>query len=231
VTVDLWLAFSIGILGSLHCVGMCGPIAMMIPGSGAAFWRHTFVYHAGRILAYLLLGSVIGLLGQGIAFAGWQSWFSIALGVTILAVVLLSLPLERSVVRLPLLSKYYSFVREGLARQLRKDPVKAGFGIGFFNGLIPCGLVYLAIAGAIAAGSWWRGGIFMVLFGLGTVPALAATAYFAGSLKGRLRPIARRVVPMLLVVIALVFIYRGLNTAFPVDLRFWELKDNPEMCH
>ena len=228
---DWWMALSIGLLGSLHCVGMCGPIALMVPGQGGGFWAPTLLYHAGKTMAYGLVGIFIGLVGQGIAFAGMQSWMSVLMGVSILGVVLLSVPVEQRVLQIPTLKRFYSRIQMYLSDVLRKDPARAGFSIGFLNGFIPCGLVYLAVAGAIAMGTWWQGGLFMIFFGLGTMPALLATAFFSKKIPTGLRQRINRWMPVFLILIALIFIWRGLQVHFPVELRFWEMKDQPMMCH
>lgn len=231
MSVNLWMALSIGLLGSLHCVGMCGPIAIMVPGDGNKFWSGTLLYHFGKILSYAVVGAIIGIIGQGIALAGMQSWLSIAMGLGMLAVVLLSIPVEAQIIRFPVFRKFYQYISGRLSYYLKKNPSRTGLTIGFLNGFIPCGLVYLAVAGAITMETWWKGALFMALFGIGTMPALIATAFFSKKITGPFRNKVNKLMPILLTLIALVFIYRGLQVEFPVDLRFWELKDNPEMCH
>jgi sulfite exporter TauE/SafE len=231
MSVNLWMALSIGILGSLHCVGMCGPIAIMVPGDGNKFWSSSLLYHLGKIMSYATVGAIIGVIGQGIAFAGMQSWLSIAMGLGMLAVVLLSIPVEAQVIKLPLAKRFYQYISSRLNYQLKQNPSRTGLSIGFLNGFIPCGLVYLAVAGAITMKSWWEGALFMILFGLGTMPALIATAYFSRRITGPFRSKVNKLMPIFLTIIALVFIYRGLQVELPVDLRFWEMKENPQMCH
>lgn len=225
------MALSIGLFGSLHCIGMCGPIAVMVPGRERGFWGPTLLYHTGKILSYGLVGIVIGLIGQGIAFSGLQSWFSIALGAFMIITAVLSIPIESKALRIPGLNQFYGVIRNKLGQYLKKEGATAGFTIGFLNGFIPCGLVYLAVAGAIAVGSWWKGAAFMALFGLGTMPALVATAFFSKRLTSPWRNRLGKLLPYFLILLGVIFIYRGIQAEFPVDLRFWELKDKPMMCH
>ena len=231
MSVEYWLGLGIGIMGSLHCIGMCGPIALMVSGSSGRFWSGTVLYHIGKIAAYASLGMVIGAIGQGIALAGVQGWLSLGIGISLLLIVLLAIPVESKIIQFPLVKKFYRAVSHRLAGAMKNKPGRTGFTIGYLNGFIPCGLVYLAVAGAIATGSWWEGGLFMILFGLGTVPALLVAAFLPRFLKPSWRKRFNQLMPIFMIIVALIFIYRGLRIEFPLELKFWELKDNPEMCH
>lgn len=94
--LPLWTAFLTGLLGSLHCAGMCGPICLALPmgeESGSRWWR-ALQYHSGRILTYVLLGTFFGWVGAGFRLAGMQSTLSVAAGVVLLAVALLSIDVD-----------------------------------------------------------------------------------------------------------------------------------------
>jgi uncharacterized protein len=230
----LWTAFGIGIVGSLHCVGMCGPIALALPyqrGSRLHALGNVMLYNTGRIFTYALLGAVIGLAGRGLFLAGIQSWMSIALGVLFLVVALFSINLESRLVRLPAIRQLNTWVQATLGKLLRRQDSASMFGIGALNGLLPCGLVYMAVAGAVTAGSTAEGAAFMALFGLGTVPMMAAVAMAGQFISLRWRNRVRKLLPVFLVTFALFFIARGLNFTVPADIRFWETMQDTPMCH
>ncbi len=229
-----WTAFSIGLVGSLHCIGMCGPIALALPyqrGSRLHALGQVLLYNAGRVLTYAVLGTVVGLAGRGLFLAGMQSWLSIALGVLFLIAALFSINLESRVVRLPGIRQLNAWVQFSLGKLLRRQDSTSMLGIGVLNGLLPCGLVYMAVAGAITAGSTAEGAAFMTLFGLGTVPMMTAVAMAGQFINLQWRNRVRKLLPVFLVIFALFFIARGLNFSVPADIRFWETMQEAPMCH
>lgn len=230
----LWTAFTIGILGSLHCVGMCGPIALALPYQGRNRWVATsnvLLYNTGRIITYSLLGLVIGLLGQGLFLAGLQTHVSIGLGVLLLIIAVFSINVEARLLRVPALTHLNDWVKKQLASLLRHHGRKSLLLIGMLNGLLPCGLVYMAIVGAVAAGGMLQGVAYMALFGLGTVPLMLATAMAGQFINLRLRNRLRKLIPLFLVAFAILFIARGLQFQIPADFRFWEGLQEIPMCH
>lgn len=230
----LWTAFSIGLVGSLHCIGMCGPIALALPYQQGSRWHalgRVLLYNAGRVFTYTTLGTVIGLAGRGLFLAGIQSWMSIALGVLFLIAALFSINLESRIVRLPGVHQLNAWVQTSLGRLLRRQDSASLFGIGALNGLLPCGLVYMAVAGAVTSGSAAQGASFMALFGLGTIPMMAAVAMAGQFISLRWRNRVRKLLPVFLITFALFFIARGLNFTVPADIRFWETMQDQPMCH
>jgi len=230
----LWTAFTIGLVGSLHCVGMCGPIALALPyqGKNKVFAAgNLLLYNGGRILTYSLLGLIIGIAGRGLFLAGVQTYVSIGLGVLLLLAALFSINIEAHMQRIPLLGKLNGWVSRTLARMLRSKSGSALFIIGMLNGLLPCGLVYMAIVGALTGGGILEGAGFMAFFGLGTLPLMLATSMAGQFINLRWRNRLRKLVPVFLVIFAVLFIVRGLNFDVPREFGFWEdLKDIP-MCH
>lgn len=213
--MEYWTALMLGFAGSLHCVGMCGPIALALPRSSSHFLAGRLLYNAGRTLTYSAMGIVFGLLGQTLLMAGWQRGVSIATGALIL-LYLLSRWLGRG--RWTLESAALRFmapVQRILGRLLQNSSPGGLFSIGILNGLLPCGLVYVALAGAAAAGSAVRGALFMALFGLGTTPMMLAIALAGPSLYGRLRGRFQAVIPVALSVMAVLFILRGMELGIP----------------
>lgn len=230
----LWTAFLVGIVGSLHCVGMCGPIAAILPYQGASkigTAANVLKYHAGRILTYSILGAMIGLVGRGIYIAGWQSTLSIIAGIFLLVLAVFSVRVERKFIRLPGVSRLFGFVRAQLAEFLHQKHQRHFIFIGMLNGLLPCGMVYLAITGALATGSVWQGAVYMSLFGAGTIPLLLLVSVFGNWVGMKVRNVMRRAIPGFLVLFALLLIFRGVNFDLPSTFSFWEATAHQPMCH
>ena len=229
----IWTAFTIGLLGSLHCVGMCGPIALSLPYQGQQPWRsaaNVMLYNMGRVITYTVLGTLIGIAGRGFFLAGAQSYISIGLGIFLLVVALFSIDVESRLLRIPFMQQLNTWVKLQLGKLLKGGRNRL-FTIGLLNGLLPCGLVYVAIVGAVSTGVVWESAAYMAAFGLGTVPLMLATA-LAGqfiSMKWRVR--LRKLLPVFLVAFALLFIFRGLNFDVPIAFRFWEDMQDAPVCH
>lgn len=211
-------AIILGLMGSLHCVGMCGPIAFMLPvdrSNKVKKFGQIFLYHSGRLMAYGIIGLVFGLLGKGLYVFGMQQKLSIAIGVLMILVVLMpSKTFNRYNVSKPI-NKIISKVKNRLGAALKKKSSDTFLTIGFLNGFLPCGLVYMALFGAIAMGSAAEGGLYMMLFGLGTVPLMTTAIYFSGLLKGDFRQKAQKLIPIFVVTIGVLFILRGLGLGIP----------------
>lgn len=214
----LYSALLFGLLGSFHCVGMCGPIAFMLPVSrdnAAKKFLQVFLYHFGRILAYSLIGLAFGMLGKSLNLFGLQQYLSIAAGILMISVILL--PTERFQ-KINFSAPIYRMVgkiKSSLGAALKKKTPDTFFTIGFLNGLLPCGLVYMAVFGAIAGGSILSGSLYMILFGLGTIPLMTAAVYFSGLLNGVMRKRIQKVIPVFVVLVGILFIMRGLGLGIP----------------
>lgn len=214
MTTPLLTALALGFFGSLHCVGMCGPIVLALPGKSAAFSRFMglrLVYNAGRVLTYAWLGLLLGLFGRQIQLSGWQSQLSIASGILILLFTFL-----------PFLSARFKrvfqpgrLVTRFLGDILYKPTYPGQFVTGLLNGLLPCGLVYLALAGALLVSDPLVSSAFMATFGLGTLPAMLAVALLGRQLLGKFRPVFSKISPVIAVIMATLFILRGLSLGIP----------------
>jgi sulfite exporter TauE/SafE len=209
-----WTAFLLGLAGSLHCVAMCGPLMLAIPLSGAARWGavgQTLVYQFGRISMYVILGLLFGLLGKGVALAGFQQVLSIVAGAMLLFAAFFAVEWERAARAVPGMYQLTRWVQQRIGSLLRSRAVGTTFGVGLLNGLLPCGLVYAAIAGAISMAGGRQGAVFMALFGLGTLPLLLVLI----GTGQRFGPVWRRrfqiVQPVLLAVAGLLLLTRGLH--------------------
>ncbi len=230
----LWTAFTIGLVGSLHCVGMCGPIALALPYQHQSRWRagaQVLTYNLGRVLTYTALGVLIGALGRGVFLAGLQTYFSIGIGILMLIVALFAINLESYMLRWPPLFRLNMWVKKQMAQLLRSQRRGTLFSLGLLNGLLPCGLVYVAIVGALTSESLLQSAGYMAFFGMGTVPLMLVTALAGQFINLRWRARLRKLFPVFLILFGLLFIYRGMQFNIPADFRFWENWENLPMCH
>jgi uncharacterized protein len=230
----LFSAFLLGILGSLHCIGMCGPIALALPRSepsALAAAGSALLYNAGRIMTYMLLGLIIGAFGRGLFLAGVQAWFSVLIGISLLLVALLSLNIESYFKRFRLVAMLHNWVSRSMATMLHREGWQTTLGIGVLNGLLPCGLVYVAIAGAVLSDTWLQSALYMGAFGAGTLPLMLGTALAGQFISLNWRQRLRRLSPILLGLFGLFFIARGVNFHLPETMRFWEIGQEVPICH
>jgi sulfite exporter TauE/SafE len=214
----LLAALTLGFLGSFHCVGMCGPIALALPvdhSHPAKRILGTLSYNLGRILTYGAMGALFGLLGKGFVMAGYQQWLSIGLGVAILVDVLWPKSFSTSTPLLQPLYKVVAIIKQTLGGLFRKKSMESLLFIGLLNGLLPCGLVYMGVAGAIATGSPMQGALFMMAFGLGTAPAMLSATLLSGSITLQWRNNIRKAVPVVVSTMAFLLILRGLSLGIP----------------
>ena len=211
-------ALILGLMGSFHCAGMCGPIAIALPLHGNTVPQKIFggvLYNVGRTITYGVMGAIFGLLGQGIKMIGFQQWVSVIMGALMIVSVLFP-ALFRNQYNFD--KSMFSFVgnlKKSIGQLFSVRSFSSLFFIGLLNGLLPCGLVYIAIAGAIGTGDIAQGTLYMILFGLGTIPMMLAIS-LAGNMMGlALRNRINKLIPVLVVVVGLLFILRGLDLGIP----------------
>lgn len=210
-------ALSLGFLGSLHCVGMCGPLVLAMPagqGGAARRWTRRAVYHAGRSLTYGLLGAVMGGIGQAVNFAGWQSGLSILAGLVVLFFAWPRRPVSGDAAPGPW-GRAVSRAKAAWGHLLSRPGWGALIGLGALNGLLPCGLTYAALAAAALTGTPASGFAFMLAFGLATMPALLAVSAVPALLRPSWRAPLRRLVPAASLAVAMLFVLRGLGLGIP----------------
>ncbi len=165
---------------------MCGPLVLAVAkarGAGTGGGASRFVYQAGRISTYVAIGVLLGGVGKTLALAGLQQWLSIIAGVALLLGLLLSTRLA------------------------------APFALGTINGLLPCGLVYVAAAGAAATAQPFDGALHMAAFGAGTLPMMLGLA-FAGTRLRFALPV-RQLIPISVATVAVLLVLRGLGLGIP----------------
>jgi sulfite exporter TauE/SafE len=214
----LYSAFILGLISSLHCVGMCGPIAMMLPvdhQNEAKKVTQLITYHLGRLTAYATIGLIFGLLGRGFFLAGLQQKMSIFIGLAMIVAVLIPERIFSKYNFSKPVYKIISNIKSTLGSQFKNKSYKSLFMIGLLNGFLPCGMVYVALFGAIAMQSAGFGVLYMLLFGLGTVPLMTIVVYIHSLLKLPFRNKIQKTIPYVAVVIGVLFILRGLGLGIP----------------
>jgi uncharacterized protein len=228
----VWAAITLGFLGSFHCIGMCGPIALALPvpnNSLSAKVSGALLYNLGRMITYALFGMIFGMLGKSIVIAGFQQILSMSLGIIILLLIFLPAQWLNRIKITSFIYPAIAKIKNSFSDQLKKKSFSALFIIGLLNGLLPCGLVYIGIAGAISTGDWLQGGIFMAMFGFGTLPAMFTIAMSANSISRKFREKINKAMPVFVAGIALLLIMRGLNLGIPYISPQLD-NDKPE-CH
>jgi uncharacterized protein len=211
-------AFVLGLLGSFHCVGMCGPIAFMLPVDRSNSYKKTLqiaIYHFGRLLSYSIIGLIFGLVGKGLYIFGFQQQLSIVIGVLMILAVLIPYKTFNKFNTSKFLFRFISKIKSALGEELKKKTNGTFLTIGFLNGFLPCGLVYMALFAAIATGDTFKGSLYMLFFGLGTIPLMTTAIYFSQFLKGSIRQRIQKAIPVFIILIGVLFILRGLGLGIP----------------
>jgi uncharacterized protein len=212
------IAFILGITGSLHCVGMCGPIALSIPiNNNTLFSKITgaFIYNFGRVITYSFLGLLFGMIGKTFSLFGLQQALSILVGVIILIWIFKFKYLQNILSRINFIDSLLSSLRKNISKLFATHSNTSLLSIGLLNGFLPCGLVYLAIAGAITSGNIINSMFFMMAFGLGTLPLMFAVTIFGSHVKFSFRNKLKIIYPYLMGLMACILILRGMGLGVP----------------
>lgn len=222
----------IGTAGSLHCLGMCGPLVLGLPirgGNLARFFSERLVYHLGRISVYAVLGAFGGVLGGILNIGRWQQGISIFLGVImVLAAFYTSGKLKLS---------FLERLKLPFSRELfKKSTTEMGYArfllLGVANGLLPCGLVYIALAGSLAGSGPAWGAMYMSAFGLGSVPILIVISWLGLKASDKLRPMMKRIVQVALFLTGILLTLRGMDLGIPMispQMKQTATKEQPQM--
>ena len=235
-TAMLIAALLMGLTGSLHCAGMCGPIVWVMP-----FQQYTGVkrglgialYHTGRISVYALLGVVLHLF-KDMFQPQWQQYFSLAAGVMLLVTgILYFLPQAGFRVKLP----WTALVTKGLGKVMSQRHPLWLAAAGALNGLLPCGMVYMALAASVAVSNTGQAALMMYAFGLGTVPMMVAITLLRNRAPLRFL-FFRKWTPLLMLLFGCLFVLRGANLGIPllspkvVETQMHEMHEvKLECCH
>jgi uncharacterized protein len=214
----LYTALLFGLISSLHCIGMCGPIALMLPvdrNNPTKKATQIITYHFGRLTAYATIGLVFGLLGKGFYLAGIQQQLSIFIGFAmILFLIIPEKKLAPYNFSKPVL-KVITAIKQSLGQQFKNKSYHSFFTIGLLNGFLPCGMVYVALFGAIAMQNMLYGALYMFVFGLGTIPLMSSIVYIQSFLTIAIRSKIQKCIPYVGIFIGILFILRGLGLGIP----------------
>ncbi len=211
-------AIGLGFASGFHCIGMCGPIALsmgLTKKQATNYYLQNLTYQFGRIFTYSLLGTLLGIVGQGFEMAGFQQYLTIAVGILLILMAIFSFGGNDFASKIPFLSKLLLQVKMNLGKLLQKADYRSRFTTGILNGFLPCGMVYMALTASLAAGGIWQGASFMALFGLGTLPFMFAVVLLGNLMTTAFRIKILKFVPVLMIVLGGLFILRGLEIGIP----------------
>lgn len=225
-------AFLTGLLGSFHCLGMCGPIAMIAPqGQGyGRFIGGRLLYNLGRITTYATIGLLLGTFGMGLQVAGVQQYVSIVMGVVLLVIALSKITGIGKLGNNTWFGGLKQKVEKLFSKFITKPSLSSQYTVGLLNGLLPCGLVYIALAGAITTTHATEGALYMALFGLGTLPMMFSVSIASRWITHKVRTKIMRTLPYFVMVVAVLFILRGMNLGIPYVSPQLNAQNQMECC-
>ncbi|NHE56147.1 sulfite exporter TauE/SafE family protein [Cyclobacterium plantarum] len=211
----LWTAFLWGFLGSFHCIGMCGPIALALAGKDRnKYLLNKLLYNSGRTLTYSLLGGLVGLLGFSLALAGIQQWLSILMGAVIIGMAFFYRKSEKWVSGSWLAAGMIR-LKSRLGSSIKRGGPKAFFISGILNGFLPCGMVYMALLASLAMQGPVSGMVYMLFFGLGTIPVMVLLMLSKNIFSFGFRLKMNRLLPYFALFIGVLFVIRGMGWGIP----------------
>jgi uncharacterized protein len=210
-------AFITGLVGSLHCLGMCGPIALSLPGTAQQGWRYLLgrlLYNFGRIATYSALGGIVAMMGVAAGMFDVQRWFSLALGAVMLVLALYHFGVfgRNKLAQDNFLTRSW---RRGMGRVMRIQGPAGMLALGLMNGILPCGLVYAGLFLAAQSTYACEGMAKMALFGLGTLPLMLSLSWSSKWLGAWLRQRSRIIMPTMMTFLGLMFLVRGMALGIP----------------
>lgn len=206
--------FVLGMAGSLHCMGMCGPLSLVLPMQGLTRGSKLFsllTYQFGRITTYAILGIAFGFFGRKLFHAGFQQTASLVIGFVIVAAgVLLFIGKYGGN------GKWLAPVRRAFDKLwIRAWNTKSFYLVGMVNGLLPCGMIFVALLATLSFPHAWDAPVFMIGFGFGTLPAMMFAAYTMAQLRPAVRKLMRQAVPYFMILVGVWIFMRGLNLGIP----------------
>jgi len=218
MSLNFYTALMIGLVGSLHCIGMCGPIAISLPLGNKSWWRRTLggvTYNTGRIMTYGILGALFGFLGKGIEMAGLQRWTSILIGIILILSVVFPALFKGKIKIEQFLFGYAGRIVGKFRKLFAITSLPSMLLIGMLNGMLPCGLVYVAVAGALNTTGILGGIGFMLVFGLGTLPVMLTIPLLGNLIGTGFRRKYRYILSVMIVILGIIFVLRGLLLGIP----------------
>lgn len=226
-------AFLMGFVGSLHCIGMCGPLLMLLPKAATNKTKYVaarILYNTGRILTYAIIGLIFATIGQSFMLFFSQKWLSLLIGFAILLFLVLPKNLMPNNSQYPIIGKYIPNLKSIFRKTQSQHYYRSNFLFGIANGFLPCGLVYGALAGAFLQPTALSGALFMMLFGIGTLPMMLSLSIGIQLIKFPRQFNIAKLIPLTYALIACWLIFRGLNLNIP---QFYQESDinNITQCH
>lgn len=215
----LTTGFFIGLVGSFHCIGMCGPIAITLPVNAHGTWRFyigRILYNGGRTLTYTIFGAMMGLIGQRFFVAGLQQEVSIAVGGAMMVSAVAPRLVNRLQGKFSIAKAITTKLKKIFSAAFQKRTVASLFVIGVVNGFLPCGLVYMAMAGSATTGTIAGGALFMAGFGMGTVPVMLGVSVAGSFLSVAVRQQMSRLSPVIIFLFGAILFLRGMNLGIPM---------------
>lgn len=220
-------AFFTGLLGSLHCLGMCGPLAFALPaapvfgmegqavkaGPSPSHIAGRLLYNVGRLVSYAFLGAMVSMVGVAAAMFDLQRYASLLMGGILILLAIRGF-LRHGKSSSPS-SPVFKWLSSQMGRFLGNPHPMNLFTIGLLNGLLPCGLVYIGLFQAALAPSPFEGMAIMALFGLGTFPMMIGVSLSGPWLRRNLMGRVRRVLPILMLITGVMLSLRGMALGIP----------------
>ena len=211
----MWTALILGVTGSLHCLAMCGPIAFALPlAQSKNKLLSLLYYHLGRLFAYGLLGAAVGWLGGGFVMAGVHQAVAIIMGV-LLSLFGLQQLMGLHLFRFKILTTFFNQLHHSILSAFQQNRSKSIGLLGMLNGILPCGLVYVALSGALVLGHPTYGFLYMLFFGIGTLPMMIGIVLLKPFKKKKFRFQAGRLIPVITLLFGLFILIRGLGLSIP----------------
>ncbi len=202
-------ALLVGLAGSLHCVGMCSPLALAVSGVSKTYWINRLLYNGGRIITYGLLGATVGALGAIASLSGWQTTISAVLGLFLILFGLSGVQAIRIPLITPVLHRLTGWLKIQFAHQLRARGAISLLFMGALNGLLPCGLTYFALTYCITLPNATQGFLFMLLFGMGTLPAMLGLPSLIQSLAAKTKWRVQRLSTVVMIILGAMLVIRS----------------------
>lgn len=207
----LYSAFLLGLFGSVHCLAMCGPLVLAF-GQTTKSTTYKLVQQYGRIMGYACLGMLMGVIGDSASLFNFQQKLSVIIGMVIIGFTL-SAFLKKSASKFSidkLLSKLQVW-----AMQNTKSVLLRFFVLGLINSLLPCGLLYIALGVSVTLHSVQDSVLYMILFGVGTLPSMVLVLVFGNKVGQYFRGVQSKVLPVLSLLIGTMMVIRGLGLGIP----------------
>ncbi len=217
-----YTAFIIGLVGSLHCIGMCGPIALLVPADNskkAKFILGKLVYNLGRISTYVFLGSIIGYIGESMGYFISQKYLSAIIGVALIIGIMLPSKIQNKLGFNFVMFRITHWFKHIFSKLMPKRTWMSQYIFGLINGLLPCGMVYVALSGAFLAENNIESMKFMLGFGLGTLPLMLGVSIGADKIRRFFGNKAPKLIPISYTMVGIWLIVRGFSISLPMIIK------------